>query len=479
MNIKINNTFLNIFRKYRSKDLHGCPSFIASTHRHIGKSLHHFFSSAHRNISTSLHRFFRTSAHLLISTLIVSCAQVVIPGGGPVDKTPPRALKYIPDSASLTFSAKTILIIFDEYILLHDLNTQLIISPPFEHTPEITVKNKTLIIELDKKETLKPNTTYAINFGNALQDYNENNPLGNFKYIFSTGNFIDSMTVKGKVLNAFDLKTEKGILVMLYKNLNDSVVYKSKPDYFAKTNIDGTFQINNIKIGKYKIVALKDVNANYIYDGESESIGFANAEIDVSKKENILVDVFQEPAKRVHLKKYIHEQYGRITLIFNQGSDSIKVSPLNTSLPEDQVILDFSKNKDTLNYWIKNYEKDSLKLLVKNGNKILDTLEFKMIKKEDALTSKKNPLKLKLINSPNGNQNFDLGSELKLVFNNPITSAKKENFIQLKADSVLVSEYKHLDYFYDLSAVKIQWQDTSKHKETNEATVVTPVLFNP
>jgi hypothetical protein len=197
--------------------------------------------------------------------LLASCAQVVAPGGGKKDTTPPQVLKYTPDSASLNFKGKTIEILFDEFIQLKDLNTQLIISPPLEFTPDINIRGKSLIIEFNGKEVLKDNTTYCISLSNAIQDINENNAKENFSYIFSTGSYIDSLKLNGKVELAFDHKTENGILVMLYSDLNDSVVYKSLPAYFGKTNDEGLFQINNIRAGKYNIRALKDVNANYKY----------------------------------------------------------------------------------------------------------------------------------------------------------------------------------------------------------------------
>ena len=241
---------------------------------------------------------------LLVGILLLSsCAQVVSPGGGAKDILPPKTSKYIPDSAQLNFNSRIIEITFDEYIQLKDLNNQLIISPLLAKTPDITVKGKTLIIELDKEETLKPNTTYCMSFGNAIRDLNENNAIEDFKYIFSTGTFIDSLSLVGKIQNGFNQSTEKGILALLYSDLSDSIVYKNQPDYFAKTEKDGTFRINNIKAGKYKLVAIKDGNANYKYDGETESIGFINGSIDISEKQNIVIDLFQEPAKKVYLKK--------------------------------------------------------------------------------------------------------------------------------------------------------------------------------
>ncbi len=394
--------------------------------------------------------------------LLASCAQVVSPGGGAKDTNPPKVIQYVPDSASLNFKSRSIAIFFDEYIQLQDLNNQLIVSPPLSKAPDIKVKNKSVIIDLDKDEVLKPNTTYCFSFGNAIQDNNEGNPKENFKYIFSTGNFIDSLTVSGKVENAFDHKTEKGVLVMLYSDLSDSVIYNKLPDYFAKTKEDGSFQINNIHTGKYKIYALKDANANYKYEGEGESIGFIDSLVDASSKKNIQIELFQEPAKKLFLKKYTYNSYGKIVFAFNKAADSVRITPLNHTFNENEVLLDYSKNKDSLMYWIKNYSKDSLYLQVKNGSIVLDTLELKMIKKEDALKYNRNPLRLSLLNSASGNQNFDLNTELKFVFNNPIDSIKQVENFQLKEDTLLYKTSRRLSFNkYKTSTVQFGYRDST------------------
>ena len=442
-----------------------------------------------KTISISAYQHISTFAYLLFCTLLLaSCAQIVAPGGGKKDITPPKILKYSPDSASVNFKSKNILMDFDEFVVLKDLNNQLIISPPLAKTPEITIQKKTLSIVFDKDEVLKPNTTYCISFGNAIQDLHENNPIENFKYIFSTGTFIDSLTLKGKVENGFNHSTEKGILVLLYSDYSDSVVYKSQPDYFAKTDADGKFQINNIKAGKYKLAAIKDANNNYKYDGESENIGFVDATIDISEKKDILIDLFQEPAKKVYLKKHIHDSYGKVTFIFNQGSDSIRVNLLNNDMKGVQEFLEFSKNKDTLVYWVKNFMKDSLIMQVSNGNKVLDTVSFKFIKMEDALKEKKNPLKLNLLSSPNGNMGFDLNGEFKLKFSQPINNVSLETNHPfptiLKTDSLMI--YKKICSFKDTinwETVFISnlsyWDDTATAKDPNDQSkrIIAPLKY--
>lgn len=385
-----------------------------------------------------------TLSHYLIITLFFSsCAQVVAPGGGPTDKAPPKVLKYLPDSAKLSFDAKHIEIVFDEYIQLKDLSNHLIISPRMSKQPEITVKSKTLSIVIDKNEQLLPNTTYSINFGNALQDVNENNPYENFRYLFSTGTYIDSLSIKGKVSDAFSQRSEKGILVMLYSSMDDSAAYKGHPDYFTRTNADGTFLISNIRQANYKLVAIKDLNADYKYDEGAEPIAFFKDTVFPALKQNILMEMFQENSKKIQLKKYMHDQYGKIMLIFSQGTDSIGINILNNDRKGVQEFTYFSKDKDTLTYWIKNFEKDTLLLQVNNGSTILDTVEFKMIKKEDALKSKKKPLKLSLTGSPNGNQGFDLGKELSIQFSSPL--ADFPSSLPIKKDSVKQDFYPHQD----------------------------------
>lgn len=333
-------------------------------------------------------KYFNHLFIILIIFLLCSCAQVVMPGGGPKDVTPPRVVKYIPDSASTNFYSKSIGIFFDEYIQLKNLQNQLIISPPLAKVPVIKAKDKTVNISFDKDEMLKPNTTYVISFGDAIQDVNENNPKADFKYVFSTGDYIDSLSVSGKVQTAFDHRTQKDILVMLYKDVSDSVIYKSLPDYFTKTNENGSFKITNLSPGKYKIIALTDKNANYKYD-DSENIAFIDTLIDVSSNKKLLLELFDEPPRKFQLKKHVYNSYGKIDFYFNKGSDSITIKPINYVFNNSDVIVDYSQNNDTLTYWFRNIEKDSLMLQLSNGYKIIDTIKLKLIKKEDAIKNKK------------------------------------------------------------------------------------------
>jgi len=171
--------------------------------------------------------------------ILYSCAQIVPLSGGEKDITPPKELTSVPLNRSLNFDASTITVEFDEFIQLIDLNTQLIISPIIQPKPEITVKGKKLVIKI--LNDLSPNTTYSINFGNAICDITENNSFPNYKFVFSTGDFLDSLSYAGNVLNAFNLEPEEKVNVLLYAHHHDSVPLKELPNYIALTNKEGEY----------------------------------------------------------------------------------------------------------------------------------------------------------------------------------------------------------------------------------------------
>ncbi|MEO8149824.1 MAG: Ig-like domain-containing domain, partial [Bacteroidia bacterium] len=189
-------------------------------------------------------------ANLLLCLFVVSCAIRQQPSGGSKDLVPPKILHSLPENYTTNFIAKEIRIDFDEFIDLKELNKQLVISPLMKNDPEVSVKGKSLIIKLP--DSLRQNTTYTLNFGNAIVDTHESNALDDFQYVFSTGPVLDSLQVNGEVKFAENLKTEKGIVVMLYNNLSDTVVYNTLPDYFAKTDSSGKFLIKNLRPDTYK-----------------------------------------------------------------------------------------------------------------------------------------------------------------------------------------------------------------------------------
>ena len=199
--------------------------------------------------------FFKFLSVLVLASILFSCARRGTPTGGDKDTIPPILEKAIPLNKTVNFKEKRIKIYFDEYIKLKDVKTQLIISPPQKNEPIITpVGTASKFISIKILDTLDANTTYLYNFGNSIVDNNEENKLGNFKYVFSTGTYIDSLEVTGEVKDPIVKETSKNLDVMLYEYdtaFTDSVVFKQKPRYISNTLDSTLFEISNVRKGKY------------------------------------------------------------------------------------------------------------------------------------------------------------------------------------------------------------------------------------
>lgn len=208
---------------------------------------------------------------IFLTIFICGCAKEMQPIGGEKDITPPVPASAKPYFYSTNFNANKITIKFDEFIQLTN-QSQTIISPPLNHPLEITLKGKAVVVSI--KDTLPPNTTYNINFGEVIRDYTEGNISKNFQYIFSTGNEIDTIFVFGKIFDASTGKPVPNIQVGLYKSVEDSAVARQKPDNYAVTDKDGFFSIYNIKSTSYKIFALKDLSSDMLFNKPEESTAF-------------------------------------------------------------------------------------------------------------------------------------------------------------------------------------------------------------
>jgi len=215
-----------------------------------------------------------------VTVLFCHCAQITSPSGGKKDETPPRALKYSPGNETINFSTQTITITFDEFFLLDNASEQVLISPILKPKPAFKTKGKSLVIDL-KECTLQENTTYTFFFGEAIKDLHEGNILQDFYYVFSTGDYVDSLSIHGFVQNAFDLKAQEKTFVMLYTCSNDtipcdSLPYLVQPEYIAQTKTDGSFTLKNLSERAYRIFALKDQNRNFLFD-TGEEIAFLDS----------------------------------------------------------------------------------------------------------------------------------------------------------------------------------------------------------
>jgi len=205
-------------------------------------------------------------ALLLLPALIVfsRCANQGMPTGGPKDTIPPLLVETNPLLRELNFKGKDVRITFNEYIVSDAVSEELVISPPLEKRPVIRTKSKTLIIGFN--EELKPDVTYSLDFKNSVTDNNENNPYYGLRLLFSTGPRLDTLRVAGEVKSAGNLDNQEKMLVMLYRNIDDTAVIRTKPDYISRTDSRGIFLFDNVKPGIYRLYALNDANSNRVYE---------------------------------------------------------------------------------------------------------------------------------------------------------------------------------------------------------------------
>lgn len=214
----------------------------------------------------------------------MGCAKQGAPVGGPKDTKPPGidTLRSSPNFVT-RFSGNTIRLTFDEWITLSDVSNQVLVSPPLtvRPLPDISLRGKTVTVKFPEGEVLRPNTTYTIHFGSAVKDLHEGNPAANLRYVFSTGDYIDSLRVKGEVRSALTGTGVEKITVALYDNTEDSVVRKQKPTYIAVTGPGGTYLIENVRAGDYKIAAIEDLSRNLKWEDGNERIAFQSTPLQV------------------------------------------------------------------------------------------------------------------------------------------------------------------------------------------------------
>lgn len=367
--------------------------------------------------------------------ILLSCAQIVPLTGGDKDILPPKEVKSEPLNGSLFFDSKTIEIEFDEFIQLNNSASQLIVSPLMEPAPEVSVKGKKLVVKL--LGNLKDSTTYSINFGNAITDITENNVFPNYKYVFSTGSYIDSLSYSGTVVDAFDVSKKDNIYVLLYDQLTDSVPLKELPRYVAITDKDGAFSISNIAHGNYKFFAINDINGNYLFDLPNEEIAFKDEIIMLdSSRSNNIVYLFEEENKLQFVVKSENKKRGKVEVILNLPTKNLTINPINK--PINEAIENWStieKNKigDSLTIWLAPpmLALENILLELKDGEEIIDTVDVTLLDKKKAKDSV-------ITITTNISGSFDLNKDIVLSLNSPFVSYLGDS-IQLYEDNVLIT----------------------------------------
>ncbi|MDX9790167.1 MAG: Ig-like domain-containing protein [Candidatus Kapabacteria bacterium] len=368
---------------------------------------------------------------LLFSLLFVACARKGTITGGVKDTIPPVMTFSSPKNYTTNFSVSEIKLEFDEYVRVKDASKQLIVSPPMNPAPEITPSNASKKLTIKLKDSLLPNTTYSFNFGNSIQDHNEGNPYHQFTYVFSTGTYIDSLTLGGRIKDAFNPTADNFVSVMLYEyneTFYDSIIYKENPRYITNTLDSATsFRLNNLKEGKYLLVALKDNNNNYKFDPKSDKVAFYPKPISIPDDSSLYeLELFREilPFKAVRISQTAES---RAYLAFEGNSKDVTVtaSDFNKEIP---IKITSLEGKDSLQIWFPNIKADSLKITAQKDDYFKEfTLKTKKMK-ADSLT---------VTASRSGTLNFR--DTLGLKSSTPIEKTDISKISIMKSDSTFVS----------------------------------------
>jgi uncharacterized protein (DUF2141 family) len=376
---------------------------------------------------------YKTLFLLLSITFIYSCARTGRPDGGPKDELAPLFVTSNPPYKTINFSSKEVRLQFNEFIKLKDLNKQLIVSPPLKNpllvTPQGTASK---FLKIQILDTLAANTTYIFNFGNAIEDNNESNKLENFKYIFSTGSYIDSLETSGFVANAFTNKKPEKTNILLYRidsTFTDSIIYKQKPNYVT-TALDTTkFNFTNLKKGKYLLLALEENSSDYIFDPRVDKIGFYPETITLPKDSIIIKPI--KLFKEIQTYRFVRAKEvskGKIEFGFEGKIKDLKVALLSKVSDSFKSISRFEIDKDTLNYWHTPIAVDSLNFIVSNDI-FRDTVTVKFRK------NKLDSLKI----TPSVGSTLHLRDTFFIKSNNPIIKIDTSKIVFIDKDTVKVN----------------------------------------
>ncbi|WP_347050973.1 Ig-like domain-containing protein [Flavobacterium olei] len=396
---------------------------------------------------------------ILIS--MISCAKRGSITGGLKDTLAPVLVSSDPENYSTNFKGSTITLNFDEYVKLKNANKQLIISPPLKSEPLITPSTASRFIKLEIRDTLQPNTTYSFNFGQAITDNNEGNALNQFKYVFSTGDHIDSLKLNGRIKDAHEKYVDNFVSVMLYEindKFTDSTIYKQFPRYITNT-LDSmrTFQFENLKEGKYLLVALKDKGSNNKFNPKDDKIGFLKNYITIPTDTVYELELFKEvlPLKTF---KPIQASGNRLLLPY-EGKQDFKNSKPKIVLKNGNEVLEtivtqFPK-KDSLQVWYKPIKADSLSMEVEK-----DQYRKKFSFKIKSL--KKDTLNIKAVQ----NGQIDFRERFTLETETPLVKFDKSKIRLVNKDSVAVEYTTEYDEFDQKLYIDFKREPLSKYNFT-------------
>ena len=384
---------------------------------------------------------------LLLTT--VQCAKRASPTGGPRDSLPPVLINASPKLNTVFFDKEEFNLTFDEYVTLKDISKQLIISPPLSSSQykvyPVTGASKKVTLKL--LDSLMDNTTYTFNFGESIIDFNESNPSSYLTYTLSTGATIDSLYIKGRVTDAFERETERYISLQLYpvdSIYKDSVIFTEKPLYVTSTLDTTIFRFQNLRAGKYAIIALEDKAGNYFFDQNIDKIGFVDRLIELPQDSILDFRLFQEKTNFFWDKPYfINEHHIALAYYGEREDESYKMV---SQVPESfESLVTQNRETDTLDYWFRGAELDSLQFEFN----IKDSLQIKTV-------YFKNPTPDSLVVDKNTSGSLRLLEKFELKTNLPITEVNSEQVKVTNIDTLPVPASLKIQENYDRITVDFE-----------------------
>ena len=428
---------------------------------------------------------------MVVALCIYACANRGYPEGGPKDETPPQVVEEVPLSYTTNFKAKRVNIYFDEFVQLNDINNKFIFSPPVKKDPKVSLKGK--YVQVAIPDSLRENTTYSLDFADAIVDNNESNPLGFYRYVFFFFFRIDTRELGGTVVNAESYEPVLGVLVALYEKSGDSIPLKELPDYIARTDSSGNFRLTNLREGHYRVMAIEDANRDKMYTPESEMFAWMDTtvfpvvepatrvdtfhviekivEADTILRDsivrtdylaygpsNLYLRLFLEKLTQLYLVEDDRKEREQLNFIFSiPGENGLEVTLWDTlatePLPQDWYFKEHSAGNDTLTLWIKDstvYKKDTLNVILSymrsdstgQWERYSDTARytFRAKEKKEGKSKKKDedaPKVEFLEIKSNISGDLDLGARLYLEFSRPINKSTLDSIRVLeKVDTV-------------------------------------------
>jgi hypothetical protein len=368
----------------------------------------------------------KLAAFGLLAFALSQCANPMAPDGGEQDERPPQPVwEESSPNYQTNFQKEPIVLAFDEWVEINDPFNQIVISPPLQYRYELSIKKKSIVFEFDEREVLRDSATYTINFGEAIRDITERNPAENLRYVFATGPFIDSLSVSGKIVDAKTYKPVAEALFMLYENTADSVVRTERPFYFARTDDNGRFQIENVKAGTFKGFALLDNNLNYLFDQAQEAIGFPDTllEVRAGSEPDVSVRLFTEQ-QPIRLLNDNDKQYGKVKLVFNQEPNGVQFD--YEDVGHRQLL--FEVNPDTTFAWYDLPAAASWNIYLQKDTLLNDTVKVAAREREAFLKNGK----LELLKPPS--RGIKPVGPVQLLFSQPL-SAYDTALIKLYQDT--------------------------------------------